>query len=47
MVVVLFFVYCRHGLDIRSCLLRMICEAKHYLLPRGKSFFHDVLRILF
>lgn len=37
----------RHGLDIRGCLLRMICEAKHYLLPHGKSFFHDVLRILF
>lgn len=40
------FLY-RHGLDIRGCLLRMICEAKHYLLPQGKSFFHDVLRILF
>lgn len=36
-----------NGLDIRSCLLRVICEANHYLLPQGQSFFQDVLRILF
>ncbi|KAJ6635904.1 hypothetical protein Bhyg_14490 [Pseudolycoriella hygida] len=36
-----------HGLDIKACLLRVICEANHYLLPQGQSFFQDVLRILF
>ncbi|XP_037043739.1 uncharacterized protein LOC119079738 [Bradysia coprophila] len=36
-----------NGLDIKSCLLRVICEANHYLLPQGQSFFQDVLRILF
>lgn len=33
--------------DTKSCILRMICEAKHYLLPPGKSLFHDIFRVLF
>ncbi|XP_031636405.1 formin-like protein 7 [Contarinia nasturtii] len=33
--------------DTKSCILRMICEAKHYLLPPGKSLFQDIFRILF
>lgn len=33
--------------DAKSCILRMICEAKHYLLPPGKSLFQDIFRVLF
>lgn len=33
--------------DTKSCILRMICEARHYLLPPGKSLFQDIFRILF
>lgn len=25
----------------------MICEAKHYLLPKGKSLYQDIFRALF
>lgn len=32
--------------DTKSCVLRMICEARHYLLPPGKSLYHDIFRIL-
>ncbi|XP_055716472.1 uncharacterized protein LOC129810179 [Phlebotomus papatasi] len=35
------------GLDGRSCILRTICEAQHWLLPKGKSLFHDIFRVLF
>lgn len=33
--------------DTKSCILRMICEARHYLLPPGKSLFQDIFRVLF
>ncbi|KAJ6635902.1 hypothetical protein Bhyg_14488 [Pseudolycoriella hygida] len=36
----------KHGFELKTCIHRMICEGRHYLLPRGVSFFQDVLRIL-
>ncbi|XP_055694975.1 uncharacterized protein LOC129796877 [Lutzomyia longipalpis] len=31
----------------RFCILKAICEAQHFLLPKGSSLFHDIFRILF
>jgi len=36
----------KNGFEIQTCIHRMICEGRHYLLPPGVSFFQDVLRIL-
>ncbi|XP_059620863.1 uncharacterized protein LOC132264614 isoform X2 [Phlebotomus argentipes] len=35
------------GLDGRSCILRTICEAQHWLMPKGTSLFDDIFRLLF
>ncbi|CRL05603.1 CLUMA_CG018208, isoform A [Clunio marinus] len=37
----------RSSIDVKSCLLRMICEAQNFLLPPGYSMFQDMLRIVF
>ncbi|CAD7077434.1 unnamed protein product [Hermetia illucens] len=37
----------KFGLDVKTCILRTICEAKHFLLPPGKSLIQDIIRILF
>ncbi|GAB0091549.1 uncharacterized protein DMENIID0001_064040 [Sergentomyia squamirostris] len=31
----------------RACILKAICEARHFLFPKGTSLFHDIFRILF
>lgn len=38
---------CSKNIDPRACILRVICESKHYLLPPGKSLFQDIFRVLF
>lgn len=35
------------NVDPKACVLRIICETKHYLLPPGKSLFQDIFRVLF
>ncbi|XP_030376308.1 CASP-like protein 4A1 [Scaptodrosophila lebanonensis] len=30
----------------RYCIMRMLCESRHLILPPGKDLFHDVFRIL-
>ncbi|XP_055694946.1 uncharacterized protein LOC129796853 [Lutzomyia longipalpis] len=35
------------GLDGRSCVLRTICEVQLWLMPKGVSLFHDIIRLLF
>ncbi len=33
--------------NVRTCLLRTMCEAQHFLKPRGYSLLHDMLRTVF
>ncbi|XP_068155095.1 uncharacterized protein [Drosophila tropicalis] len=35
------------GFDIKSCILRTMCDSKRLLLPPGYSMLHDMLRIVF
>ncbi|EDW66832.1 uncharacterized protein [Drosophila virilis] len=37
----------RFGIDIKSCILRSICDSKRLLLPPGYSMLQDMLRIVF
>lgn len=35
------------GIDVKSCILRTICDSKRLLLPPGYSMLHDMLRLIF
>ncbi|KAH8399506.1 hypothetical protein KR215_011991 [Drosophila sulfurigaster] len=35
------------GIDVKSCILRTICDSKRLLLPPGYSMLHDMLRLVF
>ncbi|KAH8246814.1 hypothetical protein KR032_000504 [Drosophila birchii] len=35
------------GIDVKSCLLRTICDSKRLLLPPGYSMLQDMLRVVF
>ncbi|XP_053966946.1 uncharacterized protein LOC128868652 [Anastrepha ludens] len=35
------------GIDLKSCVLRVICDCKRFLLPPGYSMVQDILRKLF
>ncbi|XP_017084013.2 uncharacterized protein LOC108116583 [Drosophila eugracilis] len=35
------------GIDVKSCILRTICDSKRLLLPPGYSMLHDMLRVVF
>uniref|UniRef100_A0A1A9WLP5 Uncharacterized protein n=1 Tax=Glossina brevipalpis TaxID=37001 RepID=A0A1A9WLP5_9MUSC len=35
------------NVDLKSCILRAICDSKHFLKLPGYSLLHDILRILF
>ncbi|XP_017844910.1 uncharacterized protein LOC108601521 [Drosophila busckii] len=35
------------GIDVKSCILRTICDAKRLLLPTGYSMLQDMLRLVF
>ncbi|XP_073820066.1 uncharacterized protein [Musca autumnalis] len=34
------------GIDIKTCILRAMCDAKRFLLPPGYSLIHDIVRVL-
>ncbi|XP_062558153.1 uncharacterized protein LOC134223031 [Armigeres subalbatus] len=36
-----------HRLQMKSCVLRAICEARNLLLPQGKSMMVDIVRLVF
>ncbi|XP_062560843.1 uncharacterized protein LOC134225075 [Armigeres subalbatus] len=36
-----------YRLQMKSCIMRAICEARSFLLPKGRSMMMDILRILF
>ncbi|XP_037942798.1 uncharacterized protein LOC119675664 [Teleopsis dalmanni] len=35
------------GIDMKSCIMRAICDSKLLLLPPGYSMIHDILRVVF
>ncbi|XP_067619950.1 uncharacterized protein [Eurosta solidaginis] len=35
------------GIDMKSCILRAICDCKRFLLPPGYSMVQDILRLMF
>ncbi|KAH8384167.1 hypothetical protein KR009_012338 [Drosophila setifemur] len=35
------------GIDVKSCILRTICDSKRFLLPPGYSMLQDMLRVVF
>lgn len=37
----------RKGMDTKNCILRTMCEVRHFLLPPGKSMLQDMFRVLF
>ncbi|XP_017873100.1 PREDICTED: uncharacterized protein LOC108620699 [Drosophila arizonae] len=37
----------RFGFDVKSCILRTICDSKRLLLPPGYSMLQDMLRLVF
>lgn len=41
------FLLSSFGLDVKSCILRTICDSKHLLLPPGYSMLQDMLRLVF
>lgn len=41
------FSFHRTSFDVKSCLLRTVCETQQFLLPRGYSLLQDMLRVVF
>ncbi|XP_011191292.1 uncharacterized protein LOC105217798 [Zeugodacus cucurbitae] len=35
------------GIDLKSCIMRAICDCKRFLLPPGYSLVQDILRVMF
>ncbi|KAM7361003.1 uncharacterized protein ACRADG_009167 [Cochliomyia hominivorax] len=35
------------GIDMKSCILRAVCDSKRFLLPPGYSMVQDILRVVF
>ncbi|KAI8121763.1 hypothetical protein CVS40_7247 [Lucilia cuprina] len=35
------------GIDMKSCILRAVCDSKRFLLPPGYSMIQDILRVVF
>lgn len=35
------------GVDMKSCILRAVCDCKRFLLPPGYSMIQDILRVVF
>ncbi|XP_014096763.3 uncharacterized protein [Bactrocera oleae] len=35
------------GIDLKSCIMRAICDCKRFLLPPGYSLAQDILRVMF
>lgn len=40
-------IFSSFGLDVKSCILRTICDSKQLLLPPGYSMLQDMLRLVF
>ncbi|XP_013110043.1 uncharacterized protein LOC106088881 [Stomoxys calcitrans] len=34
------------GIDMKTCIMRAMCDSKRFLMPPGYSLFHDILRII-
>ncbi|XP_061400295.1 uncharacterized protein LOC133336018 [Musca vetustissima] len=35
------------GFDMKTCIMRAMCDSKRFLLPPGYSLTHDIMRVLF
>ncbi|XP_075145036.1 uncharacterized protein LOC142220056 [Haematobia irritans] len=35
------------GIDMKSCIMRAMCDSKRFLMPPGYSLVHDIVRVIF